>query len=96
MILPTSHRSDANPDEYDIVRFEAEPGDVIVHHWKTLHGSAGNVSQDRLRRADSVRLAGDDVTFLQRASSPEPFRHTVGLADGDPLDRAPRFPRLFG
>lgn len=87
---------DANPDDYDIVRFEAEPGDVIVHHWKTLHGSAGNTSQDRLRRADSVRLAGDDVTFYKRASSPEPFRHTVGLADGDALDGAERFPRIFG
>ncbi|MEZ5229296.1 MAG: phytanoyl-CoA dioxygenase family protein [Acidimicrobiales bacterium] len=83
---------DANPDDYDIVRFEAEPGDVIVHDWKMLHGSAGNVSADRLRRADSVRLAGDDVTFHQRPSSPEPFRYTVGLAEGDPLDRADRFP----
>lgn len=87
---------DANPDDYDVVRFEAEPGDVIVHHWKTLHGSAGNVSADRLRRADSVRLAGDDVTFFHRPSSPEPFRHTVGLVDGDALDLAPRFPRVFG
>ncbi|MEZ5378734.1 MAG: phytanoyl-CoA dioxygenase family protein [Acidimicrobiales bacterium] len=87
---------DANPDDYDIVRFEAEPGDVIVHDWKMLHGSAGNVSADRLRRADSVRLAGDDVTFHQRPSSPEPFRYTVGLAEGDPLDRADRFPRIFG
>ena len=87
---------DANPDDYDVVRFEAEPGDVIVHHWKTLHGSAGNVSADRLRRADSVRLAGDDVTFYNRPSSPEPFRHTVGLDDGDELDGVDRFPRVFG
>lgn len=87
---------DANPDDYDIVRFEAEPGDVIVHDWKTLHGSTGNVSADRLRRADSVRLAGDDVTFFHRMSSPEPFRRTVGLNDGDDLDGAARFPRVFG
>ncbi len=87
---------DANADDYDIVRFEAEPGDVIVHDWRTLHGSAGNVSADRLRRAASVRLAGDDVTFLLRRSSPEPFRHTVDLRDGDPLDRSDRFPRLVG
>ena len=87
---------DANPDEYDIVRFEAEPGDVIVHHWMTLHGSTGNVSADRLRRAASVRFAGDDVTFFQRPSSPDPFRHTVGLNDGDDLDGAERFPRVWG
>ncbi len=87
---------DANPDDYDVVRFEAEPGDLIVHHWKTLHGSAGNVSADRLRRAASVRLAGDDVTFYKRPSSPEPFRHTIGLHDGDPLDASDRFPLLVG
>lgn len=87
---------DANPDDYDVVRFEAEPGDVIVHDWKTLHGSAGNISQDRIRRAASVRLAGDDVTFLLRPSSPEPFRYTIDLTDGDPLDGHERFPRIHG
>ena len=87
---------DAHPDDFDIVRFEAEPGDVVVHDWRTLHGSSGNVSADRIRRAASVRLAGDDVTFFRRPSSPEPFRHTVDLSDGDDLDRAERFPRIFG
>ncbi|MFV0256946.1 MAG: phytanoyl-CoA dioxygenase family protein [Acidimicrobiales bacterium] len=86
---------DADPAAYDIVRFEAGPGDVIVHHWKTLHGSTGNVSADRMRRAASVRFAGDDVTFYLRPSSPEPFRHTVGLSDGDDLDGAARFPRVW-
>ena len=52
----------------------------------TLHGSLGNISADRLRRAASVRFADDDVTFHKRASSPEPFRNTVGLDDGDDLD----------
>ena len=86
---------DAEPDQYDIVRIEAEPGDVVVHHWETLHGSTGNVSTDRIRRAASIRYAGDDVTFHQRLSSPEPFRHSVGLADGEALDGAERFPRVW-
>lgn len=86
---------DAEPENYEVRRFEAGPGDVIVHHWMTLHGSSGNVSAYRLRRAASVRYAGDDVTFLKRRSSPEPFRHTIDLADGDPLDKADRFPVVY-
>ena len=82
---------DAEPDNYDVRRYEAGPGDVIVHHWMTLHGSTGNVSTGSLRRAASVRYAGDGVTFSKRRSSPEPFRNTVGLEDGDPLEDAERF-----
>jgi ectoine hydroxylase-related dioxygenase (phytanoyl-CoA dioxygenase family) len=84
-----------NPDDYDIVRFEAGPGDVIVHHWMTLHGSTGNTSADRLRRAASVRFAGEGVTFYQRPSSPDPFRKMVDLADGADLDGTPHFPRVW-
>ena len=88
-------RVDENPDRYEVRRFEAGPGDVIVHHWMTLHGSTGNVSATKIRRAASVRYAGDDVTFFQRRSSPEPFRHSVQLEDGDPLENASRFPVVW-
>ena len=30
--------------EQDIIYFDAKPGDVIIHHWATLHGSSGNTS----------------------------------------------------
>lgn len=82
---------DAQPENYDIRRHEAGPGDVIVHNWMTLHGSTGNVSAGSLRRAASVRYAGDDVTFLRRRSSPEPFRNTIDLEDGELLENAERF-----
>jgi ectoine hydroxylase-related dioxygenase (phytanoyl-CoA dioxygenase family) len=85
----------ANPDDYDIVRYEAGPGDVIVHHWMTLHGSTGNTTAERIRRASSVRFAGEDVTFYLRPSSPDPFRHAVNLADGDDLDGSEHFPRVW-
>jgi ectoine hydroxylase-related dioxygenase (phytanoyl-CoA dioxygenase family) len=86
---------DAEPETYEVRRFEAGPGDVIVHHWMTLHGSTGNISANRLRRAASIRYAGDDVTFLKRRSSPEPFRHTIELDDGDPLEAADRFAVVY-
>jgi len=78
-----------------ITYFDAEPGDVIVHHWATLHGSHGNVSATRVRRAASVRYALEGCRYFQRPSSPEPFRHTVGLRDGDPLESSPRFPIVW-
>ncbi len=86
---------DAEPERFEIRYFDAAPGDVIVHNWATLHGSSGNVSASAIRRAASVRYAGDDVTFLRRASSPEPFRNTVSLADGQALSDAPRFPQVW-
>jgi len=78
-------------DQHDVVYFQAEPGDVIVHHWSTVHGAAGNVSAKAVRRAASVRYASGDSTYHQRPSSPEPFRHTTGLKNCEPLERADRF-----
>jgi hypothetical protein len=86
---------ESEPEQFDIRYFDAEPGDVIVHHWATLHGSTGNVSATSMRRAASVRYAGDDVTFLRRASSPEPFRNTIMLDDGDPLVKDHHFTRVW-
>lgn len=86
---------ESNPERFDIRYFDAEPGDVIVHHWATLHGSTGNTSAHSLRRAASVRYAGDDVTFLRRASSPEPFRNAIQLQDGDPLIDDHHFTRVW-
>lgn len=84
-----------DPDDPALVYIEAEPGDVIVHHWATVHGSAGNVSAVATRRAASVRYALDGCTFHQRPSSPEPFRFTIDLAEGDPLEDHERFPVVW-
>jgi len=32
-------------DDYDIIHFDVEPGDVIVHHYRTIHGAGGNHSR---------------------------------------------------
>ena len=55
-----------DPDDPALVYLEAEPGDVIVHHWATVHGSAGNTSATATRRAASVRYALDGCTWYQR------------------------------
>ncbi|MGB0906594.1 MAG: phytanoyl-CoA dioxygenase family protein, partial [Maricaulaceae bacterium] len=53
-------------DKYDIVSFDVEPGDIIIHHVMTIHGSGGNASPDRTRRAVSFRYCGDDITYCDR------------------------------
>lgn len=76
---------EGHEDEYDIVCFEAEPGDVIVHHFRTVHGGGGN-STATPRRAASLRYCGDDIRFRLRPGAPAQPHHRHRLRDGDPLD----------
>ena len=66
-----------------LVTFDVEPGDVTVHHARTLHGAPPNRS-DRRRRAVSVRYTGDDVVYRHRPGLPgRPGLDEV--SDGDPV-----------
>lgn len=71
-------------NDYDIVTFDTEPGDVVVQHLLTVHHAPGNAS-DRRRRAIAVRYAGDDATYaVRRRNPPLPVEHS--LRHGDRLD----------
>jgi ectoine hydroxylase-related dioxygenase (phytanoyl-CoA dioxygenase family) len=75
---------------HDVVSFDLGPGDVTVHHARTLH-AAGPNGTTRPRRAVSVRYCGDDARVRLRAGAPlKP--HQAGLRDGDRLggDAHPR------
>ena len=74
------HRSD-----YDIIGFDCEPGDVIVHHVMTVHGSGGNVSRDRGRRAMSFRYCGDDIRYFDKPGAIEQQYMTSHYKNGDRL-----------
>ncbi|MEM7140596.1 MAG: phytanoyl-CoA dioxygenase family protein [Actinomycetota bacterium] len=78
-----------DPGDADIVWLDAGPGDVLVHHAKTLHGAGPNRSNTLRRRAISIRYCGDGVTFRRRALTPKPHHET--MSDGEPL-REPEFP----
>lgn len=74
----------ADPDKYDVVSFETGPGDVVVHHARTIHGAAGNASATRRRRAISVRYCGDDARFHRRPGAPlKPWQESA--CEGDVL-----------
>lgn len=53
---------EANREQYEIVSFDAQPGDVLVHHVRTVHGAGGNMT-DNIRRAVSLRYCGDQVRY---------------------------------
>ena len=70
-----------------IVTFDTEPGDITVHHARTIHGAGPNTSDTAWRRAISVRYCGDDARYFHRAGAPmKPHHHHVH--DGDELESA--------
>jgi ectoine hydroxylase-related dioxygenase (phytanoyl-CoA dioxygenase family) len=85
---------EGHEDDFDIVYYESEPGDVIVHHVRTVHGSTGNVSATRRRRAVALRYLGDDVRYLKRTGTPPDSAVSPSLRDGDRMDSA-EFPLIW-
>jgi ectoine hydroxylase-related dioxygenase (phytanoyl-CoA dioxygenase family) len=74
-----------NPEKFDLIRYDTKPGDIIIHHFLTVHGAGGNHSSHP-RRALSVRYAGEDMVYYSRPGAPEqPYQHHR-LSEGDPLD----------
>jgi hypothetical protein len=80
-------------EQYDVVHFDVEPGDVIVHHYRTVHGAGGNLSRYQVHRAAALRYCGDDIRFQARPWVPRPADGTP-LNDGDPLS-GPAFPVVW-
>jgi len=71
-----------NRKSYDIIHFDTEPGDCVMHHWLTIHGAPENKS-DRRRRALCHRIAGDDSVYKIRRN-PFAFKPPIDphLMDG--------------
>lgn len=81
-------------EQFPIIGWEMEPGDVVCFHMLALHMAKG-VEGARRRRVFSVRFLGDDVTHAPRpwVTSPD----FPGLADVLPAGVAmdhPLFPLL--
>ena len=75
---------DAQPQDYDILAWDLEPGDVIAFDFRTLHGTTAGTVEGR-RRALSTRWLGDDVTYCVRPGETSPPFPDIGLADGEPM-----------
>ena len=76
---------EGNLDKYDIISFDVKPGDIIVHNVMTIHGSGGNASPDRMRRAISFRYCGDDINYCDRPGAVVQPYLMQKPSDGDAL-----------
>ncbi|MEO6123645.1 MAG: phytanoyl-CoA dioxygenase family protein, partial [Ilumatobacteraceae bacterium] len=86
---------DADRNDYEILRFDVRPGDVIAFHYRTLHSAPGTAGLTTgRRRAVSMRYVGDDATFTRRPWTPSPPFDQRDLVEGGPLDDQ-RFPLVF-
>jgi ectoine hydroxylase-related dioxygenase (phytanoyl-CoA dioxygenase family) len=83
---------DNNRDDYSIVSWSLEPGDIIAFNFATVHGAPGNNTNNR-RRAFSARFTGDDATFAERKGEISPPFPEVTLKHGDKMD-CPSFPEI--
>lgn len=83
----------ANPEKYELLDWDMEPGDMLVFHPLTLHGSYGNRHRTRRRRALALRWTGDDVVWAPSSKrAPVYYRHDSKV--GGPLSGA-AFPRIL-
>jgi len=74
-----------NREKYNILSWDMEPGDCIVFHALTLHGSPGNSSSELRRRAFATRWCGDDAIYTIRKGMSKPIRDP-GIEPGSPMD----------
>jgi ectoine hydroxylase-related dioxygenase (phytanoyl-CoA dioxygenase family) len=90
---------DADYDKYDWLVGEAEPGDALLHHPKTVHGSRGNVTGN-FRRAVASVFTGDKVVWNPHPANMFLNKDLTGhvqapdLSAGGPID-CPLFPRVW-
>ena len=81
-------------EKLDLIHFDTNPGDLVVHHALTLHGAGANRSTSRQRRAVSVRYCGDGSTYKIRPGSPKKPHHE-SIRTGDPVIDHPDCPLVW-
>lgn len=84
---------DAEPGRFRVLEWQMEPGDVVLFHFRTVHGARGNENPSR-RRALSMRFVGDDARYVTRRGRTSPPFPGHGMTDGQRL-RADWFPVLW-
>jgi hypothetical protein len=75
----------ADPQAYGVQYIDANPGDILVHHFLTIHGSEGNRTGNR-RRAFSLRYCDAKMTYKHKPGAPFQPLHKLNQQDGEDLD----------
>jgi len=92
--LPELPDINANPEKYEILGWDMEPGDCLVFQAMIVHGSAGNSSMQNRRRALATRWTGDDARYAIKPGRVAIPTRDPGLQDGDEMD-SPDFPVIW-
>ena len=77
---------DALPDEFEVVSYACDPGDVVVFHMGCLHGG-GPTRPGQSRRTLALRFIGEQC-FLESRNNPGDPRN------GEPFERG-RLPQVL-
>ncbi|MDE0846982.1 MAG: phytanoyl-CoA dioxygenase family protein [Acidimicrobiales bacterium] len=80
-------------DDYEIVSWDLNPGDVYAFHAMAVHGAGGNNRSSVRRRGYTVRYTGDDAVYDDRTGTNLNLR-SHSHQDGSLLDSA-RFPVVW-
>jgi ectoine hydroxylase-related dioxygenase (phytanoyl-CoA dioxygenase family) len=86
---------DAERDRYEILTWDLEPGDVLIHHGLTVHGAGENTREDLNRRAYAPRYVGEDGRWEPKYYNESTDPRRAVLQKGDPLDRFGIHPVAF-
>ena len=93
---------DARPDEFDLVSWDMEPGDVAIFNARIIHGGSGRLAPHRELKVFNTQWLGDDVRVRFRSTGMDPDHRDImiehGLHDGDRVDDArgaEMYPRVW-
>jgi ectoine hydroxylase-related dioxygenase (phytanoyl-CoA dioxygenase family) len=86
---------EASRDDYDIVFWEMEPGDVLYFHGLTLHQGRANPTADQTRRSLTHRWLSEESRFILRDPPAEFPKVPTDLKTGESFDRDPQFPPIW-
>ena len=77
---------EGNRDDYEILGWDMEPGDLVVFNARMVHGRSGNLAPDRDLKVFNTQWLGDDVRVLFRPEGMDPDNTAVmtevGLSSG--------------
>ena len=78
-------------NEYKILTWDLQPGDVYAFDAMTVHGAGGNLRSDARRRGYPVRYCGDDARYHIREGAPlKPHHETVDEGELLTHERCPK------
>ena len=87
---------DAAPDEFELLCWDVEPGDVIVFGGEVIHGASDNASNSERRAALSIRYVGDDAIWDPRpGTDPMVNDDMVSFGPGEPPHDDKWFPNVW-